>query len=392
MPPHTLCDSFVTRKSTGEHRIKTIHALDKASVRPHALPLMLNRLMVRDFRCLAHADVEPHPRMTLVAGRNAQGKTSLLEAVCVLMRLQSPRTSSRGEWLCFGAESCLIEGAWRGVSLRYTQTKSARRLAVDGAVCSRNADYLASSSLVVWMDHADMNLVRGGSEHRRRFLDFVAAQLFPEYLDALRQYERALRARNFLLKRDAVIQWRQVDAYAALLDRHARVIRRCRGELLLRLRPLVVEAQRKLSGTGESADAAYVPGFDSESLEEVLLRSRDDESRTRQTAAGTHRDEMMLMVNESEAGKFASEGQQRTLSLALKLAQARALEEGRGIAPLLLLDDIFGELDPHRRRALLDFLPKDSQKVITTTSLDWMGDAFPDAAIWRIEDGKVIGT
>lgn len=289
----------------------------------------------------------------------------------------------------FGAESCLIEGAWGKPSLRYTQTKNARRLAIDGAVCSRNADYLAGTALVVWMDHADMNLVRGGAEHRRRFLDFAAAQLFPEYLDALRQYDRALRARNFLLKRDAIIQWRQVDAYAALLDKHARVIRRCRGDLLQRMQPWIGEAQKKLSGMSESAEATYVPGFEGDNLEEVLIRSRDDESRTRQTGAGTHRDEMLLSVNELDAAKFASEGQQRTLSLSLKLGQARALEQGRGMAPLLLLDDIFGELDPHRRRALLDFLPADSQTMITTTSLDWMDIASAGAAIWEVEEGAV---
>ncbi len=352
--------------------------------------LMLDRLLVRDFRCLVHADVEPHPRMTLISGRNAQGKTSLLEAVCVLMRLQSPRTSSRSDWMRFGAESCLIEGAWRKSSLRYTQTKSARRLAVDGAVCTRNADFLSSSALVVWMDHADMNLVRGGAEHRRRFLDFAAAQLFPEYLDALRQYDRALRARNFLFKRDVSISWRQVDAYAALLDKHARVIRRCRADLLLRMRPWIQEAHMKLSGMSEIADAVYVPGFEGDSLEGLLFESRDEESRTRQTGFGTHRDDVLLSVNELDAGKFASEGQQRTLSLSLKLGQARALEQGRGLAPLLLLDDIFGELDPHRRRALLEFIPEESQTIITTTSLNWMDVAATGAAVWEIENGGVI--
>ncbi len=290
----------------------------------------------------------------------------------------------------FEAASCLMEGGWNKNLLRYTQTKSARRLAVNGAVCTRNADYLSSSALVVWMDHADMNLVRGGAEHRRRYLDFAAAQLFPEYLDALRQYDRALRARNFLLKRDANIQWRQVDAYAVLLDKHAHVIRRCRADLLLRMQPWIREAQMKLSGMSEAADAIYVPGFEGESLQELLLKLREDESRTRVTAAGTHRDEIMLKVNELDAGKFASEGQQRTLSLSLKLGQARALEQGRGMAPLLLLDDIFGELDPHRRRALLDFLPEDSQTLITTTSLDWMEITFAGAAVWEVEAGDVI--
>src|SRR5882757_922283 len=117
---------------------------------------MLTGLMLRDFRCFAQVEVRPHPRLTLFTGRNAQGKTSLLEAACVLMRLQSPRTSSRGDWLRHGAASCAIEGDWNGRQLRHTQTATARRLAVDGAVCTRQADYLSAGALVVWMDRDDM--------------------------------------------------------------------------------------------------------------------------------------------------------------------------------------------------------------------------------------------
>ncbi len=350
---------------------------------------MLTRMTVRDFRCLASVEVEPHPRLTFVVGRNAQGKTSLLEAVCVLMRLQSPRTSTRSDWLRFGAESCLIEGVWEQHLLRHAQTKSSRRLAVNGAVCSRAAEYLSASALVVWLDHADMNLARGGAEHRRRHLDFTAAQLFPEYLTALRQYDRALRARNFLLKRDINISWRQVDAHGVIMDKNSAIIVRCRRELVRRIQPWIADAQLKLSGAAEAASAVYAPGFEGDSLLAALENMRDAESRTRQTAVGTHRDDLLLSVGGRDAGAFASEGQQRTLCLALKLAQARVLEEEKGVAPLLLLDDVFGELDPERRQALLDYLPRGSQKIVTTTALHWMTDESSDASILRVEDGNV---
>ena len=158
---------------------------------------MLNRLLVRDFRCFTLAEFELHPEVTLLVGRNAQGKTSLLEAACVLMRLQSPRTTTRTDFIRFGARACVIEGDWRGQRLRFGQSSTARKLAVDESVSRRSGDYLKSTARVVWMDHADMNLVRGGAEHRRRYLDFAAAQLFPEYLPALRSYERALRSLGY---------------------------------------------------------------------------------------------------------------------------------------------------------------------------------------------------
>lgn len=351
---------------------------------------MLTRMTVRDFRCLSSVEVEPHPRLTFVVGRNAQGKTSLLEAACVLMRLQSPRTSARSDWMRFGAGSCLVGGEWNQQQLRYTQTMTTRRLAVNGAVCTRTVDYLAATALVVWLDHADMNLARGGAEHRRRYLDFAAAQLFPEYLLALRQYDRALRARNFLLKRDVNISWRQVDAYGLIMEKNSTVIVRCRRELVRRMQSWIADAQLKLSGAAEMASAEYRPGFEGEGLLAALEKMRDVESRTRQTAAGTHRDDLLLFVGGRDAGSFASEGQQRTLSLALKLAQARVLEEEKGTPPLLLLDDVFGELDPERRRALLDYLPEGAQKIVTTTFLDWMKDASTDSSVLKVEDGRVL--
>jgi DNA replication and repair protein RecF len=353
------------------------------------IAIMLSRLLLRDFRCFEHAELTLHPEMTLLVGRNAQGKTSVLEAVCVLMRLQSPRTSARTELIRFGAKACVIEGMWNDTRLRFGQSAVTRRLAVNEAICGRSGDYLKSTARVVWMDHADMNLARGTAEHRRRYLDFAAAQLYAEYLPALKSYERALRSRNFLLKRDAAVAWKQVDAYGTQLALHGEVLARCRAALVEELMPHVREAHAQVSGAMEEASISYVRGFAGESLEQSLRDAREDEQRTRSTAVGTHRDELRLEINGRDAGAFASEGQQRTLCLALKLAQARVLEEGAGEPPLLLLDDIFGELDKRRRAALLAHLPSHAQKIITTTFVDWVEDGLA-GVVMDVEGGTVV--
>lgn len=350
---------------------------------------MLSRLLLRDFRCFGQAELALHPELTLLVGRNAQGKTSLLEAVCVLMRLQSPRTSTRGDFIRFGAKACVIEGQWNATRLRFGQSQTTRRLAVDESICGRSGDYLKSTARVVWMDHADMNLARGGAEHRRRYLDFAAAQLFPEYIPALKSYERALRSRNFLLKRDAAIAWKQVDAYGAQLALHGEVLARCRAELVTRLAPHAAHAHAQVSGVTEEAVMVYERGYAGDLLEQALLDGRTDEQRTRSTISGVHRDEVRLRINGRDAGAFASEGQQRTLCLALKLAQARVLEDGAGEPPLLLMDDIFGELDKRRRAALLAYLPSHAQKIITTTFVDWVGEDVLPGAVYEVEEGTV---
>ena len=334
---------------------------------------MLERIEVRDFRCFSKAQLEVHPETTLLVGRNAQGKTSLLEAACMLMRLQSPRTSTRTDLIRFGAASCLVEGRWAGHDIRCGMSPTARRLALDGAVCGRTADYLANSAVVVWMDHGDMNLVRGSGEHRRRFLDFAAGQIAQEYLHALQGYTRALRSRNYMLKRDAVVNWRQADAYARIMDGFHRTLTHHRAALLHGMEEPAHQVLTMLSMGQEVLELRYAPGCEG-SLLEVLYANRAEEERTRTTFAGAHRDDFTVMLNGRAAESFASEGQQRSVSLALKLAQAQALEHARGQPPLLLIDDVFGELDPVRRRALLDGLPPGTQKIITTTHLDWAGD------------------
>lgn len=351
---------------------------------------MLSDLFVRDFRCFAEAKVELHPDVTLLVGRNAQGKTSLIEAACVLLRLQSPRTTNRAELVRFGASTCLMEAGWHGKKLRYAQSAGTRRMALDGASCGKSADYLAASGVVVWMDHRDMNLLRGGAEHRRRFLDFAASQMFPDYLHALRGYERALRGRNYVLKRDAVIAWKQADAFARVMDGFAQVLWRRRAALCEALQPEVTAAHAKLSDGTEAARMDFTRTSDAAlSLFDALLAMRDEEARTRSTVLGPHRDDIAMRLNELDATTFASEGQQRSFALALKLAQAQVLGKARGEAPLLLIDDVFGELDAQRRRALLAWLPPGTQKIITTTNLDWAEADQMTGLMYRVEQAML---
>lgn len=350
---------------------------------------MLTDLLLRDFRCFQECRVALHPETTIFIGKNAQGKTSLMEAACLLLRLQSPRTANRTEMIRMGATTLMIEGSLDGKRLRCAQSATVRRLALEGRVCTRSAEYLAASGLVVWMDHRDMNLLRGGGEHRRRYLDFAASQMFPDYLKALRGYERALRGRNHVLKRDAVIQWRQADAFGRVMADFAQVLKARREELVRSLRPEVSHIHADLSANAETLLLAYEPGFGEGNLADELVLLRDEESRLRQTSAGPHRDELSLTLNGLDATTFASEGQQRSAALSLKIAQAHVLEASAGKPPLLLLDDVFGELDAARRRALLRLLPAGTQKIITTTTLDWAGDETLAGLVYEVASAQV---
>jgi DNA replication and repair protein RecF len=349
---------------------------------------MLSRIEARDFRCFAHVQVELHQGTTILHGRNAQGKTSLLEAICVLMRLQSPRTGTRQELIRHGCNSFMVEGDFRGGVLRCGMSEKQKRLAVDGTVQGRSADYLKQSGVVVWMDHSDMNLLRGSAEHRRRYLDFTASQTERDYLDALRTYERALRSRNYVLKRDAVVNWRQAEAYARIMESKAEVIWRARESLIAEAQGPASEALERLSGGTEELALTLKRGAEKDSLAEQLGAARSTEERTRTTSLGPHRDDLHISLHGRDAASFASEGQQRSLSVALKLAQAHTLKKRSGVAPLLLLDDVFGELDAQRRQLLMENLPVGSQRVVTTTGGEWL-EQQRDAAIYQVHAGEL---
>ena len=364
---------------------------------------MLRSLQLNQFRCFEALRLELGAGVTLFVGDNAQGKTSILEAACILMRLQSPRATSISDVLQFECDGAAVSGEFGDCELRFQYREGrgrGRSLSVDGETQRRPGEYLRSSGRVVWMANGDLALVRGGGEGRRRYLDFMASQLVPAYRPALRAYEKAIRARNFLLKRDAVPKWQEVDAYTRLVVEHGAVLTEQRRQLVHKLQPLAQAAQASISGRdepqSETASEALTVNYRSGSgdggdLAAELLQRRGEESRRRQTVAGPHRDDLELMINGMPAAKFASEGQQRTLALALKLAQAQLFVDQGGEPPLLLIDDVFGELDPGRRNALMGAWPNTSQKLITTTHLDWLDEAgFLGIKVWVVRDGTVL--
>jgi DNA replication and repair protein RecF len=344
-----------------------------------------------DFRCFASLDLEVPAEGAILTGDNAQGKTSILEALCVLVRLHSPRTHRMATMARVGSKGFGIAGDPWGSERQVRYSREGLVLKVDGETRPSQTRYLEDGGLVVWMGNEDLELVRGPGEGRRRYLDFLGAQIDPAYRRSWSRYRRALRAKNSLLKesrpRDA-----EILSYEEILVEHGSVLMEARARLIEELAPLAAEAQRAVSGRDEPLTLNYLPASGPD-LRESMLQARERETRLRQAVVGPHRDELDLRIHGMPAADFASEGQQRTLALALKLAQGKLLERRGGKLPIYLMDDIFGELDPGRRNALMSHLPPLAQKWITTTHLDWMQETPQLGGIgrFRVSDGKVSG-
>ena len=329
---------------------------------------MLRDLQLRNFRCFESIAAEFSPGFNFIVGANGQGKTTLLEAACVLLRLQSQRSASLAPAVRIGQRSFVVSGHAGEHLLQFYYSPLRRKAAFDGIEQRDQAEYLRLARVVSFANH-DLELIRGPAELRRRYLDFIGSQVDARYRPALRAYERALRSRNALLKSPQP-RTRELAAYTEPLVRAGRLLLEMRATLVQRLAPFADASQSAISCARESLALAYAPGCEKD-FAAHLARTRAEEERLRLTTVGPHRDDLDLRVQAMPAAQFASEGQQRTIALALKLAQAQVLNENSPSAPLLLIDDIFGELDIARRNAFLAHLPNESQKFVTATSLAW---------------------
>jgi DNA replication and repair protein RecF len=347
---------------------------------------MLAELQLRNFRCFESLRVEFARGFNFFIGRNGQGKTSILEAACVLLRLQSQRSSTLAPAVRFGEKSFGVSGRLENHLLEFRYSPLRRKVALDH-VEQRPLDEYLRLGRVVSFANTDIELVRGGSEARRRYLDFLATQIDPLYRPTLRAYERALRSRNALLK-SPLPRPREIAAYDPQLLDHGAKLGAMRARLVERLAPRAAAAHREISGMGETLELRFAPG-NSDDFAGDLANSHAQELRLRQTIVGPHRDDIELLVEAKMANQFASEGQQRTVALALKIAQARVFTAEEGTPPLLLIDDIFGELDPVRRNALLEHLPAEAQKFVTATTMQWRHDGV-DGPVFELRERELI--
>lgn len=346
--------------------------------------MLLRQLTVRHFRNIPLAELTLRGRQQFLLGANGQGKTNLLEAAGFITALRSFRTTETKLLTAQGqAEAAIaaeVEHERLGASrLAITLRPEGRELWCDGEKITRIGDYLGRFPTVVFTSQ-DLLLVRGTPAGRRRWLDLTLAAMDAAYLRALQTYHRALAERNSLLKSGGGAD--ELEAFEhSLAPAGAELIaRRTLGVAEVGAR--LAEYYARLAGSREPAALTYRPNV-AEASAEVLRsrfvsgRARDQQFRT--TLAGPHRDDVEFTVAGRAARDFASEGQQRSVVLALRLAQAAWFRQVCGVRPVLLADDVLGELDPVRRRQFWAAIDPESQVLAT-------GTAAPDAALgeWQI--------
>jgi DNA replication and repair protein RecF len=358
--------------------------------------VLVRSLELVNFRNYAQARLEFVTGTTAIVGNNGQGKTNMAEALAYLATLDSFRGSPPDAMIRVGHDCAVIRAEvvhddGRELLIEAELNRHGRnRILVNRQRLVRSRELLGVLRVTVFSPD-DLAIVKDGPGDRRRFMDDALVALAVKY-DALRlEIDRIVKQRNSLLKQlggrlasDAEIT---LDVWDDKLAAAGDQLGRARATLIARLSPMVLEAYEQLAGQATSIELIYEPEWRRGGLLPALATARSDDVRRQSTTVGPHRDDLELSINGLAARTHASQGEQRCLALALRLAAHRLIAEKAETAPVLVLDDVLSELDSSRAAALLSHLP--AGQVLITTASELPPDAHPERIV-RISSGTVL--
>ena len=368
----------------------------------------VDHLWLTDFRSYEEAEFSPAPEgLTLVSGPNGEGKTNLVEAIAYLATLKSFRGSPLEALVRVARPG---EAEVQRAIVRAEGSRESRRLLVEAEVTlagrdrvqvngqplKRSRDLLGFFCVTVFSPD-DLSLVKGGPQERRQYLDDLLVALHPRHSETMTEVDRVLKQRNTLLKSAAGTGHVPQDVESTLevwdskLSAAGEKLAAVRASLTAALEPLAGEAYARLAASvserGRDAIAINYERSWSGPLAEALRAARRDDLRRGVTTVGPHRDEIEMRIGDFPARTHASQGEQRSLTLALRVAGHRLVTDRIGSSPILLLDDVFSELDAARSESLLACLPS-GQAIVTTAGAVPAGAVI--SARYRVEGGKLL--
>ncbi len=367
--------------------------------------MKLKNLKLSNYRNCKDLELDLDSGKILIIGKNAQGKTNILESIYFLSTLKSTRTSNNIEIINFDADSVSIESeiikADTPVSLNFYYSKEKTRTLKVNGLKTTPKNFKMVLKTVLFSTN-DLLLLRGNPSDRRDWLDRAISQVYPAYDERLSKYEKIRIQKNNFLKdliKGAALDETLLDVLNEQLAITGSNIIYLRIKFLSEIERIAKEKHRIISETEElrlEYDCSFLEG--ERELEDILQKFRQsleerktEEFRRAQACVGPHRDDIIFYINENEATKFASQGQQRTIVLALKLSELDIITAKTGDEPILLLDDVLAELDDLRQNYLLKSITAATQVVITSVDTLLFDDEFlKDVKIYKVENGNIV--
>lgn len=354
--------------------------------------MYINKLEIENFRNYEKEIIDFHKRANLIIGKNAQGKTNLLESLYLTSLGRSFRTNLPKEMINFEKDYCRVKAEYEkngsGVVEVALNKEGKKSIKVNGVKLDKSSQIL-DNVLTVIFSPEDLKIVKEEPEKRRNFIDKELCQIKFSYFDSLNNYKKILEQRNAYLKeinidRSALEVWDEALAY------HGTRIINLRAKFIKILEEISKDIHAGITGGKEVLSVKYEPNVDPESnLLEAIKNNLESDIRNRTSGKGPHKDDIKICIDGINARKFSSQGQQRTAALSLKLAEIELIRIEKKTAPVLLLDDVLSELDGSRQKYLVEYL-RDIQLFIASAELsEQLKKSFTDGKIFTVKGGKI---
>lgn len=374
--------------------------------------MFIKKLGIKNFRNYSEVEVEFNSKKILFIGKNAQGKTNLLEAIYYLSTLDSLRAKTDSELIKWGEEYCNIKAEIQKFDIDVDievniNPPSRKKLKINGLTKNKSSEFISNISTVCFTTN-DLLLLRGTPDDRRKWLDLAISQIFPAYVERLSKYNKIRTQKNNYLKDLKG----NINADTSLLDVWNEQLA-ITGSNIIFIRINFLHELQKIAQTKHSqisrnenlsmfynstiiGDVTACQKFEFsneyilENFKQKLEEKKLEEIIRGQSIVGPHRDDVSYFINDIEAKKFASQGQQRTIVLSLKLAELELIKEKINTNAILLLDDVLAELDDLRQNFLLEAIGSETQTIITSVdTLHFKEEYLKDVEIFEIKDNCV---
>lgn len=346
--------------------------------------MRINYFSCRNFRNLEETEINNFDEMNVICGENAQGKTNLLEGMWLFTGIKSFRSAKDAAFVRFGKEKAELKMDFSADGIENDaeiEIKEHRTASLNGSKL-KSAAALAGSFKAIVFSPDDLELVSGGPAVRRRFLDIAIGQLYPAYIGISKAYARAVTQRNRIIKDyryDGTLSV-MLDVFENEIAANGRKIYAFRNKYTEYLKEFLPSVYGGISSGKEVLETEYMPVCGADELLEKLKKARADDMYSGTTSIGPHRDELIFKINGISARNFGSQGQKRSVSLSVKLAEAEIINKLSGEYPVFLLDDVMSELDPERQNYVLNHI-KGIQSFITCCD---------PSNIAQLKKGKII--
>lgn len=355
--------------------------------------MKINNLNAVNFRNIDNINLDFAEKMNVICGENAQGKTNILEALWLFTGAKSFRGANESGFIKLGREKAVtkIEFTGNGVENTAKMEFFEKRTAFLNEKMLKNPSELAGNFNAIIFSPSDLKIINDAPENRRKFLDTEIGKIYPQYIGILRDYTRAVKQRNEIIKEykfDSTVGI-MLDSFENEIAENGKKIINYRKEYIENLSSYLPEIFGGISGGREEIMSVYVAKVSDIMLKESLEKARDEDKFTGTTSVGPHRDDILFKINGINARNFGSQGQKRSVALALKLASAEVIKKKTGEYPVCLLDDVMSELDVNRQNYVLNHI-SGWQSFITCCEPKSV-ERLKEGKIIEIKDGKAVG-